>query len=86
MPEGCYKYSVEYEAAAHRGVMPRREPVGDLGRPASLAARGGWACAAGGRLRGPSASSGCSLPVSYSIGYYSIVFLFFFDFFDFESL
>ena len=34
-------YPIEYEAAAHRGVMPRRAPVGDLGPPASLPTRGG---------------------------------------------
>ena len=59
MPEGCCAQSlaVEYEAAAHRGVMPRREPVGDLGRPASLEARGGGPAPPGvgceGRRRAP---------------------------------
>ena len=48
-------------AAAIAGWRP-----GASGEPGG---QGGWACAAGGWLRGPSASSGCSLPASYSIEY-----------------
>jgi hypothetical protein len=44
--------------------MPRRAPLGDLGPPASIGGQEGWACAAGGWLRGPSASPVCSLPAS----------------------
>ncbi len=46
------EYEAWYEAAAHRGAMPRRELVGDLGPPASLAARGCGPAPPGGGCEG----------------------------------
>jgi hypothetical protein len=85
MPEGgCTQLSTKPQRIEASCRGERRLATWGLRR--ACRPGGGGACAAGGWLRGPSASPGCSLPASYSIEYYSIVFLFFFDFFDFESL